>query len=111
MNSSESQQPRGRDHALQAVISRATVDRAFRQQLLGDPTRAIRDSLGIAIPSNYRIRFVERDPTVDALIVLPDLKADDGELSDSDLESIAGGANTDGSWAAGGPPSGQAQTW
>lgn len=36
---------------------------------------------------------IEREKDVDALIVLPDLQRQDGELDDEDLEAIAGGAD------------------
>ena len=102
MSKAHSHESPERSKALQAVLARASTDRDFRQQLLVDPKRAIRDALGIQIPQTFRLRFIERDPTVDSLVVLPDFISPDGELSDSDLETIAGG--TDGSWDGGGPP-------
>ena len=89
-------EPRER-RVLKAVLKRATTDRTFRQQLLEDPRAAIEREFGIRIPPEYRLRFIERDPDVDALVVLPDLRpdsadgSDDGELSDDDLEDVAGG--------------------
>jgi hypothetical protein len=86
-----------REHLLlRAVLKRATVDRPFRRALLTDPHRAIDQAFGIKIPAQYRVRFVERDPDVDALIVLPDFDAraadgGDEELSDDELEHVAGG--------------------
>jgi hypothetical protein len=96
-----------RGQALQAVLARAATDRDFRQQLLVDPRVAIRNALGIMIPPTFRLRFIERDPNVDSLVVLPDFASADGEISDADLEAIAGGA--DGNWDGGQPPPGG--TW
>ncbi|HEY5060498.1 MAG TPA: hypothetical protein VII52_03130 [Gemmatimonadaceae bacterium] len=80
--------------ALDAVVARAETDPAFRARLLVDPHGAIRDAFGMRVPDDFRIRFVERDPGVDALVVLPDLRhpqAAAGELSDRDLEQVTGG--------------------
>ncbi len=77
--------------ALEAVLERSSVDHDFRRQLLEDPRRVIQDSFGILIPADFRIRFVEKDPEVDALVVLPDFKASGDELSDRDLEHVSGG--------------------
>ena len=79
--------------ALDAILERATVDREFRQQLVVDWRRAIQQSFGIIVPPTFTMRFVERDPGVDALIVLPDFKNADGELSDRELEAVAGGVD------------------
>ena len=83
------------DQLLKAVLKRTTIDRAFRQALLTDPHRAIEQAFGIRIPPEYRVRFVERAPDVDALIVLPDFDprapgSEDEELSDDELEHMAG---------------------
>jgi hypothetical protein len=88
---------REQQQVLRAVLQRSTVDRAFRRKLLTDPRTAIEQAFGVRIPDQYRIRFVERDADVDALIVLPDFSADgtdscDDELSDSELEHVAGGS-------------------
>ena len=77
--------------ALQAVLDRASVDREFRQRLLLDPQPAILEAFGVSIPQSFNVKFLEREPGVDALIVLPDLQAPHGELSDGDLDAVAGG--------------------
>jgi hypothetical protein len=79
------------NHALDAVLARSASDRAFRQALLTNPRAAIRDAFGIEIPVTFRIKFVERDADLDALVVLPDLQSSDVELSDDALESVSGG--------------------
>ena len=80
--------------ALDAVLARAASDKAFRAELLDHPREAIHHEFGIEIPPTFRMKFVERDPSVDALIVLPDLETSD-ELSDDSLESVTGGADRD----------------
>jgi len=81
--------------ALDAILERAAVDWDFRQQLLTDWRRAVQQSFNIVVPPTFAMRFVERDQGIDALIVLPDFRKTDDELSDHELESIAGGVDAD----------------
>lgn len=85
--------------ALDSIVARATVDRAFRQKLLADPRRAIHDELGLTIPSHFRIKFIERGPELDALVVLPDLRDGAEELSEDELEAVSGGAHLHAAWS------------
>jgi hypothetical protein len=85
--------------ALDSIVARATVDRAFRQKLLVDPRRAIRDALGLNIPSHFRIKFIERGPELDALVVLPDFREGTEELSEDELEAVSGGAEHYAAWS------------
>ena len=81
--------------ALEQILTRAAVDLDFRKALLVDPRKAILDGFGVRIPANFRLKFIERAKDVDALIVLPDLQRQDGELEDDDLEMVAGGTDSD----------------
>jgi len=74
-------------------MARAETDQTFRQRLLADPIPAIQEVFGVVIPNNFRIRFIERDAAVDALVVLPDFRASADELSDADLNQVAGGVH------------------
>ncbi len=79
--------------ALQKITARAAHDRIFRQQLLRDPRAAVQEAIGTPIPESLRLKFIEKGPDVDLLIVLPDLVAEDGELSEEDVASVAGGTD------------------
>jgi hypothetical protein len=85
--------------ALQSILDRACTDMAFRNRLLTDPCGAIFDAFGVTIPPTFRIKFIERGPGIDALVVLPDVARPAGELSDDDLESVSGGVQETAEWA------------
>lgn len=92
-----------RDPRLQQILDRASTDPTFRQRLLTTPHDAVRDAFGIDIPRSFRIRFIEKDPADDALIVLPGAArraapASAGELDDAQLESVAGGWDPGSQW-------------
>lgn len=59
---------------LAQVTSRAAVDVEYRQRLLTDPQAALAEQLG-PVSGGVKVRFIEKDASVDALIVLPDLAA------------------------------------
>jgi len=77
---------------LELVTARATLDREFRRALLTRPREAIAQTFGVELPARLRLKFIEKDPSYDLVVVLPDL-IDDGALSEADLERTSGGAD------------------
>lgn len=88
--------PNHRPRLIGDILQKAATDPAFRARLLVEPAEAIRDAFGVVVPPGYRMRFVERDPDVDALIVLPE--AQGVELSDEELDDVAGGSGSNETW-------------
>ena len=84
-------QPSPRDDRMKQVLELSAVDMSFRRRLLDAPHEAIRDAFGIHVPPHFRMRFVERDADIDALVVLPEPAATSDELDDADLDSVSGG--------------------
>jgi hypothetical protein len=78
---------------LASIAARATRDAAFRKRLIEDPHAAILEATGACVPPGLRIKFVEKDPEVDVMIVLPSAVLEDGELCEEDVEYVAGGTN------------------
>jgi hypothetical protein len=74
--------------ALEQILARASVDLQFRNQLLTDPRQAILSALGVRIPARFKLRFIEKDHDVDALVVLPEFR---GQLGSAELDVVAGG--------------------
>lgn len=74
------------DNAYAKVIAKAWGDDAFRAQLLADPNAALAGE-GINAPAGKRFAIVEDTDDV-VNVVLP---ARPTELSDDELDSVAGG--------------------
>jgi hypothetical protein len=77
--------------ALRDITARAAIDPAFRAKLIAEPRAAIRAEFGVDLPDDLRVRFIEKPSNVDILLVLPDLAQPKDELSDSELDAVAGG--------------------
>ncbi len=75
---------------LQEVMKRSAVDMQYRQKLLENPKEALYEVTGVQIPETVSVAFVEKQG--DATIVLPPFYDGDAELSEEELEAVAGGA-------------------
>ena len=85
---------------IETAIARAATDPAYRERLLHDPEGAYTEETGLPAPSDFVVRFVEKPADVDLLVVLPDPIDVEGELSEADLEAVAGGlAAVDACWS------------
>ena len=69
------------------VIARAWVDEEFKKRLLAEPATVLAEN-GIEIPEGMTVKLVERKEN-EILLVLPHRPS--LELSDEDLENVAGG--------------------
>ena len=85
------QQGRRRDELQGQLIERATRDQAFREELVRDPKVVIQRELGLEIPESVDIRVVEETPTTSYLVLPPAQAASGQQLSDRELEGVAGG--------------------
>jgi hypothetical protein len=75
------------------LLQRSLEDDDFRQRLLEDPKAAVEQELGMWLPEDVRVVALEE--TADTIyLVLPFRSTEGqeaGELSDQDLEAVAGG--------------------
>jgi hypothetical protein len=73
------------------IIRRSMEDEFFRQELLRNPKSTLERELGAPLPEGVDVRAVE--DTADTVhLVLPSKSLSErGELSDEDLDAVAGG--------------------
>lgn len=86
------------------VLSRADSDPEFREQLKSDPSAAIKAVTGVDLPSGVQVVVVE-DTAEQIHLVLPPPGAG-SQLSDRELEQVAGGEDDHTTWCGLGPPCG-----
>jgi hypothetical protein len=82
----------GRAEVERRLVERSLQDDAFRQRLLEDPRAAMEQELGVRLPEEVQVRAVEE--TADTIyLVLPSASriGEGGELSERELEAVAGG--------------------
>ena len=78
-----------RQEVIQKIIARAADDSAYKQELINNP-KAVLAQEGFNIPDDIKVTVLEETPT-HFTVVLP-ITPKANELSESDLESVAGGA-------------------
>ena len=75
------------------LVEKSLQDEEFCQRLLENPKAAVEDELGTRLPEDVRMVAVEETADT-AYLVLPFVSTEaqeTGELSDQDLEAVAGG--------------------
>ncbi|MGK0189173.1 MAG: hypothetical protein ACI9R3_004990 [Verrucomicrobiales bacterium] len=72
------------------VVSNASKHPKYREVLLSDPKKTVETQLNNTLPDNISVEIVQESPTK-IFIRLPHFVADGDELSDEDLEQVAGG--------------------
>ena len=82
------------------LVQRSLEDEDFRQRLLDDPKGTIEQELGSRLPESIEVRALEESAQT-IYLVLPVRSADlqTGELSDEDLEEVAGGDENGAEWS------------
>ena len=70
------------------LIERSWTDHAFRDRLLRDPKLTLSQELGIEFPPGAELEVLE-ETTTKKYLVLPERAT--GDLSDEELEHVAGG--------------------
>jgi hypothetical protein len=79
-----------RDQISASIAKRAWKDEAFHKAVLADPGKVYEEHFGKPLPPGVTIKVVE-DTANTVHFVLPAKPAGSGELSDAELEQVAGG--------------------
>jgi Nitrile hydratase, alpha chain len=77
------------------IVEQAEKNPKYYDQLMSDPRGLMEKQLGTAIPKNVNIKVLE-EANDTYYIVLPAFAKEGEELSDSDLEKVAGGGTVKG---------------
>jgi hypothetical protein len=82
------------------LVQRSMEDEDFRQMLLDDSKGAVEQELGSRLPEGVEVRAVEESAQI-IYLVLPSASplGQGGELSDQELDEVAGGDESDNPWA------------
>jgi hypothetical protein len=74
-----------------AITDKALKDESYREELLANPRNAIQQEFGKELPLGLEVRVVEESANVVYLVLPPKPVI---ELSDTDLQAVAGGVTT-----------------
>ena len=87
----------------QELVERAWKDESFKQALKDNPRATIFDAFGITVPDNVNLTILEESDS-EAYFVIPPkpVEVTLGELSDVELEVVAGGSAVGGVGCGGG---------
>jgi hypothetical protein len=87
----QTSQPRSRQEIEAHLVAKTWKDESFKQQLLSNPKAVIEKEFGVQLPAELNVQIVEEDAQTlyINLPMRPDFSGT--ELSDRDLEAVAGG--------------------
>ena len=82
----------GREQVERRLLEKSLSDGEFRQRLLDEPRAVVEEELGTRLPEGVRVVPVEETAEI-IYLVLPSASplGEGGELSDLELEAVAGG--------------------
>jgi hypothetical protein len=75
------------------LVRRSAKDKAFRRALVADPRGTLERELGVKVPEGLGLTVLEETPARRYLVLPPAATGAAGELSDAELEAVAGGGD------------------
>ncbi|PQP84166.1 nitrile hydratase [Paenibacillus sp. PCH8] len=79
------------NETVEAVLAKAGSDAAFRALAISDIYAAIKAETGHEVPQEFKINIVDATG-YHTTIVLPEVRGAEDELTETELESVAGGS-------------------
>ncbi len=80
------------DQTYAKIIAHAWKDARFKEKLLKNPKAALKE-MGIDVPANFEVRVIEEKAN-SMTLVLPKAPMESQELSEKELQNLAGGTFT-----------------
>jgi hypothetical protein len=74
-----------------ALVRAALKDEAFRESLLANPKFAVERALGTTLPDRLKVVLVRETDDLMYIVLPKDFPDQNANLSDAELETIAGG--------------------
>ena len=86
----------GRTEMERRLVQRSLEDESFRQRLLEDPKGVVEEELGTRLSEGVQVQAVEETAETIYLVLPPraETEQSSGEISDEELEAVAGGFDT-----------------
>ena len=79
------------------LVNKAIKDDQFRQNLINNTRDTVEKELGVSIPDSVSIKVIEENEN-EVCLVIPHAHISDEEISEVELEAVAGGWTGDHSW-------------
>ncbi|NME99554.1 NHLP leader peptide family RiPP precursor [Aneurinibacillus aneurinilyticus] len=79
--------------ALETLKQKATIDNEFRTLCLNNPAEAVKQATGMEVPEGFKLRVID-NAGAHLTVVLPDLQVGEGELDETELTQVSGGARS-----------------
>jgi len=93
MPETKTSQPLTRRDIEARIVALAWQDDDFRRRFVADPKGQFEERLGTKLPGSLRMTVHEEDANSLHFVIPMKPKANAGELSDDDLEKVAGGTD------------------
>jgi len=68
----------------------AAEDPEYRKALMERPREVLQAQFGVTVPESIQVKVIEEGPN-EFHVIIPHVVEEGGELSDADLEQVAGG--------------------
>ncbi|MFT9846639.1 NHLP leader peptide family RiPP precursor [Aneurinibacillus sp. REN35] len=78
------------DQAIIQFQEKASTDAEFRKLALRNPSNAVKQVVGLDLPEGFKLQIVD-NAGAHLTVVLPDLKKNEYELDETELQNVAGG--------------------
>jgi hypothetical protein len=78
----------------EALVRAALKDEAFRESLLANPKFAVERALGTTLPDRLKVVLLQETDDLMYIVLPKDFPDDTANLSDAELETIAGGLSS-----------------